>query len=122
MSDYMSRLAAAIYEHSELEREAMEDIARHGADAGWGGFCYTADCVEFYEANEADIWEMAREQADEMGHANTAEMFATFGRSDMLDDPDSFKNLLAWYALEEVARRVADGDALGVGAWEVSDE
>jgi hypothetical protein len=92
---------------ADEEPSILEEIANHGADAGWSGFTYTNDCVEFYEAHKEIIWQMLREDANSMGYNNVIAMVATFSRSDMLDDEDSFKNLLAWYALEEVAGRYA---------------
>ena len=84
----------------------MHDVARGGADAGWPGFTYTRDCVKFYEENETDILNLATDMASELGHANVAEMVAGFGRADMLDGDGGWANLLAWFALEEVARSV----------------
>jgi len=89
-------------------RQTMQDVANHGADAGYGGFTYTSDCVAFHDANEADIWQMAADDAEEFGHKSVAEFVGTFGRADMASDPDQFKNLLAWYALETVACHVSD--------------
>lgn len=64
--------------------------------------------IEFYERHKNVIWEMLREDAEDMGYSNPMEMVVTFNRSDMLGDEDSFKNLLAWYALETVCRRLVD--------------
>jgi hypothetical protein len=101
-------LLRAIRDHSGLELAAIRDAGQHGADAGWGGFTYTTDCVEFYDANEDAIYDLLREDADSMGYPNVDAMVATFNRSDMLDDPDGRKTLLAWYALEEVGRWLQD--------------
>lgn len=84
--------------------ESAQDIAQHGADGGFGYITYTKECVELYERFEGEIWEMLREDTDSFGYKNPAEFIATFQRSDMLDDPDTFKNLLVWYACERVAR------------------
>jgi hypothetical protein len=88
--------------------DIFEDIASHSADAGFSGFIYTAECVDFYEQHEDAIYAMLQEDADSMGYSNIEEMVSNFGRSDMLDSPDGRKNLLAWYALETVARRETD--------------
>ena len=110
---YRERLTEAVAkqlgdnDEDEL-RQTFKDLEVGGADAGWPGFCYTSECVEFYDANEDDIWEALREDADDFGHASAIELVATFHRGDMLSDPDTFKNLLAWYALESVARWVED--------------
>lgn len=102
------KLYRAIKDHADLEDDTIRKAGQHGADAGWGGFTYTSDCVEFYNDNERAIWELAQEMADSMGHKSPVEMFSTFNRKDMLDDPDTFKNLLAWFALEEVGHWLDD--------------
>lgn len=97
-------LLCAIREHSGLELSDIRQAGNHGADAGWAGFTYTADCVEFYDANETTIYTLLNEAADDFGYENVDALVASFNRSDMLDTPDGRKNLLAWYALEEVGR------------------
>lgn len=89
------------------EPSVAKDVAEYGADAGFGGFTQTTDCVEFYEQFEEEIWEMLRESADNLGESVPG-MIANFGRADMADDADGFKNLLAWFALEEVCRELAE--------------
>lgn len=89
----------------------IEDVANNSADAGFSGFTYTSECVEFYNEHEDAIYELLLEDADSMGYSNIEEMVSNFGRSDMLDSPDGRKNLLAWYALETVCRRLVDEGA-----------
>lgn len=84
--------------------DSARDIARHGADAGYPHITYTRDTVEIFEAFEDEIWEMANQDADDMGCKNVAEMIAGFGRADMLGTFDQFKNLMVWYACEKLAR------------------
>jgi hypothetical protein len=100
----MVALTRAIREHSDLELDSIRDAGTHGADSGFGGFTYTTDGAEFYRANAELVDEMLQETADEMGHANVAELIATFGRADMSDTRDGHDCLLAWYALEECGR------------------
>lgn len=89
------------------EPDVAKDVAEHGADAGFGEFTYTKDCVAFYEEYEEAIWEMLSEQADSLGETVPA-MIADFGRVGMADTPDGFKNLLVWFALEEVCRELVE--------------
>jgi len=106
--DTHETLYAAIKAHCSLDDEEIVSAGQHGADTGWGGFTYTADCCEFYAANKAAIWELAQEMADDFGYKSVPELVATFNRADMADTPDGFENLLAWFALEEVGRWLAD--------------
>jgi hypothetical protein len=83
----------------------LEDVTNHGADAGFSGFIYTTETVEFYDKHEQAIYDLLNEESEDMGYSNPEEMVSQFARSDMLDSPDGRKNLLAWFALETVARR-----------------
>lgn len=85
----------------------LPDIASHGADSGWGGFTYTSDCVAFFNRHSDAIWAALYDDAQDMGEPILT-MVAGFGRADMADTYDGFLNLLAWYALERVAREVTD--------------
>jgi hypothetical protein len=105
MTNARDRLLDAIREQlgDDEGYDSLKDVSEHGADAGYPGFSYTSDCVEFYNKHESDIWELARDSADSMGYDNPQALFATFNRKDMLSDPDQFKNLLTWFVLEEIA-------------------
>ena len=35
----------------------VEDVACYGADAGFGGFVDTRECVEFHDAHKDVIWQ-----------------------------------------------------------------
>lgn len=100
-------LLAAIRTHSDMDDAQIIEAGTHGADTGWPGFSYTADCVAFYRVNERAIWRLLEEVADQMG-MKPLELVSTFGRSDMAVSLDGFANLLAWFALEEVGRRLSD--------------
>jgi hypothetical protein len=107
----IERLHKAIKSHSEMDDEQIREAGEHGADAGWPGFSYTGDCVDFYNANRDAICELLTDDAEEFGHASVAEFVGTFGRAEMTDTPDGYANLLAWYALEKVGRWLEDAAA-----------
>lgn len=102
------------------ERETLEDVARHSADAGWAGFTYYNDTVEFARKHKAEILERASEDAKEYGMEGVISFLAGFGClkgytqeqiADGLYNPKSedrttIYNALAWYALEEIAREL----------------
>ncbi|MGL5074731.1 MAG: DUF7222 domain-containing protein [Waterburya sp.] len=81
----------------------IEDIASHGADCGYPFITYTADAVEIFNQFEDEIWDMAVEDATDLGYKNVAAMVADFKRSDRLESFDNFKTLLVWYACERLA-------------------
>lgn len=88
-------------------RSSAKDIASHGADCGYPNISYTSDTVKIFDRFGAEIWDMAVEDASEMGCNNVCELISGFSRADMLDDLDRFKNLMVWYACEKVARETA---------------
>ena len=113
MNTTIENLKTAILKHMDCAddedfQNTMKDVAAHGADGGVPCFTYTTHCAEFYNANEDAIYELLNDTADDMGHESVDELVGTFQRKDMLSWPDGRKNLLAWFALEEVARAMED--------------
>ena len=84
----------------------VQDIATHGSDCGFTYITYYEECVGLYKRFESEIWEMLVKDSESFGHKNPMEFIATFNRSDMTEDPDTFKNLLVWYACEHVAHEL----------------
>ena len=91
-----------------------------GALGGFGGFIYHTDTVPFAKRNKKALLELCKEQADEFyGHGMTvpgfiadfncvdcdAEQVAIALYTGKGDNVTEVYNALAWYALEEVARR-----------------
>jgi hypothetical protein len=113
MSDTYEQLAEAIREHSSMDNDQIREAGKYSADAGWPGFTYTVDGADFYRANAEHIDELLADMADSMGLDNVAALIATFTRADMADTRDSRDCLLAWFALEEVGRWLADQDDEG---------
>lgn len=92
----------------QLDAEQLSDVASHGADAGFPGFTYYTDTVKFYNRHEDAIWELLRDDAQNLGYDNVPALIASFNRANNADDVTGFKNLLAWYALKTVARLLTD--------------
>lgn len=103
-------------------KESAEDIASHGADAGFSGFIYHTDTLKFTKRHKQELLCMANVQAQEIGESSGFTLIAGFNclRSysadevfDALVNPRSDSrtdvfNALAWYALEEVAQSYVD--------------
>jgi hypothetical protein len=91
-------------------RESARDIAGHGADCGYPCITYTSDTVKVFDRFAREIWDMAVEEARDMGCNNVCEMIAGLRRSDMdmIDNIDQFKNIMVWFACEKLAREIAD--------------
>ena len=94
-----------------LDREQIEDLASHGADAGFPCLTYTSDCIELFERFEHEIREALNEDAEAYGHDSPEAFVATFRRSDMLWSEDGRKNLLTWYMAERTAHEITEGVA-----------
>ena len=91
-----------------LDAEQIEDLAGHGADAGWPGMTYTSDCVELFERFHEEIREALNEDAEAFGFDCPEAFIATFSRSDMLWSEDGRKNLLAWFMAERTAHEITE--------------
>lgn len=104
----MPQRILAIRKHSGMTPRQIVQAGEHGADTGWPGFTYTADCCEFFDAHAEDIWEQLDNMAENLGSKNVAELIAGFGRTDMAYCWDGFRNLLAWFALEEAGHWLAN--------------
>jgi len=102
MENLYEQLLQAIQKHADLDTEEIIEAGQHGADAGWSGFIWDHEAAAFFDAHADLIWELLTSMAEEMGYANPMALVATFNRGDMLNRPQGFKVLLAWYALEEV--------------------
>lgn len=102
--DARERLLAAIREHSGMDDAQIIEAGQHGADTGWPEFCYYADTDRFYQANEEAIYELLNEECEAMGHSNVEQMISQFQRADMLSSAAGRRQLLAWFALEEIGR------------------
>jgi len=103
-------------------KEIAQDVASHGADAGFGNFIYYSDTVAFTKRNRKYIIELLQDQCSEFGIDNIYQFIASFnclhGNYSSEEIAESFYrdndartqvyNALAWYALEEVARAVVD--------------
>lgn len=101
-------------------KEIAQDVCNHGADAGFGGFIYHSETLPFAKRNKKAILEMCKEQAEDSA-ATISEFIAWWNCVDCDaeqvaialytgkgEDVTEVYNALAWYALEEVARRCCD--------------
>lgn len=108
--------------------QECSDVVDHGAACGFGNFIYYTDTVVFTAKNRKAIAELAAQQAADFGDSSEIEMVlcfnvikkdnddltssdiarALYGRLTDDDKKTTIYNVLAWYALEEVARAYCD--------------
>lgn len=91
---------------SHFDRDTLRDIANQGADSGFNGIIYTAECVTLHDKYEAELWDMLNDDANEFGCKSVPEFMATWNRKDMLNDLDQMKNMIVWYAVEKLAHEM----------------
>jgi len=92
----------------QYDRDELNDIVNHGIDSGFSGLIYTSECCDLFDEHADEIWDLARESANEMGAKNVAAFIAGFRRAEMSESWDQFRNLMVWFAAEEYARQLVD--------------
>jgi hypothetical protein len=123
-SQYKSLIKAVIAQlgaEGEELQNLLSDVRNHGANVGFSGFIYYTETHAFAMKNRKSIVAMLQEQANDFGQ-EVVEMVSGFGafRNSPMDNDDrkqlyaylgggkpekgTITNLMAWYALEEVAR------------------
>lgn len=103
--------------------DTLEDVANHGANAGFSGFIYYTETVAFFKKNRREILAMVEEMSEEFGQDpvqfvasfncldNDRETRAEIARTlygSLKKDDHLVANALAWFALEETARQLTD--------------
>jgi hypothetical protein len=99
----------------------LVNCAEHGANAGFPGFIYYSETIEFFRKNRKDIVNNIEQTAAELGediikmvqsfglfHNSTPPTSGEVGKAlwdsaHQYDDLTSLYNVFAWYALEEVS-------------------
>jgi hypothetical protein len=91
-----------------FDRDQLNDIASHGADAGWSGLTYYSDTCRLYRKFSDEIWNLATEMSESMGNKHVLELIASFNGATQVHDSCTFENLLVWFAAEEIARQMTE--------------
>jgi len=89
--------------------DELKDIVAHGCISGCAGtLIYYKDTVSFYENYENEIWGMLNNDMEEQGYNSVFELLVNFNHTWQVKCGDTFKNFLAWYAAEKVAKEIID--------------
>jgi hypothetical protein len=83
----------------------LEEVVKYGCVSS---LIYYTDTIKFHDKFENEIWEMLYNEYQDFGYKNIPEYIASFNGSKDIGSIDQFKNLLAWYAVENVARQILD--------------
>ena len=89
------------------ERSTIKDTAEHGCSGGTiSELIYYADTSAFYEKYQDEIWRRLGDMADDLGEDSILHLISTFTGVKDVWSPLQLKNLLAWWAAEEVCRGI----------------
>jgi hypothetical protein len=87
----------------------LEEVVKYGCVNGCvSSLIYYADTVKFHDKFEEEIWEMLYDEHQEFGFNSILEYIASFNGSKEVGSLMQFKNLLTWYAVENVSRQILD--------------
>jgi len=95
----------------QIKDEALnpDEVAKHGCVNGCvSALIYYHDTVKFYDQFEDEIWDRLYEDTENYGNKSIIETISMFNGSKDVGSLCQFKNLLAWYSVEEVCREIID--------------
>ena len=96
------------------EKSTIRDVVEHGCSGGVvGELIYYADTEAFYEKYKEEIWQRLYDSAQDCDeHQNCLHFVSTFNGGCDVGSDLQFKNLLAWWACEDMAHEIiADREA-----------
>ena len=89
------------------ERDTIKATAEHGCSGGIiSELIYYADTSAFYDKYQDEIWRRLNDMADDLGEDSIPHLISTFNGAKDVGSPLQLKNLLAWWAAEEVCRGI----------------
>ena len=97
--------------------DTLKDVCRGGANAGFSGFTYCAEMLEFFQANKSELIEMLQEESSSLGESGVLELVKSFrcleGSDITLEDigkvlygdstDSTIVDAVCWFALETLA-------------------
>ena len=94
------------------EKSTIEATAEHGCSGGTiSELIYYTDTSAFYEKYKEEIWQRLSDMADDLGEPSILHLIVTFNGSKEVGSELQLRNLLAWWAAEDVCRGIcADWD------------
>ena len=92
---------------NNLDEGQVAEVVLHGCSGGVvSELIYYADSCAFYEKYKEEIWQRLWDSWSDLGGDSVLHFIATFNGADDVGSDDQFRNLLAWWACEDVCREV----------------
>ena len=89
------------------ERSTIKDVVQHGCSGGTiRELIYYADTSAFYEKYKEEIWRRLSDMADDLGCDSILHLIVTFNGAKEVGSELQLRNLLAWWAAEDVCRGI----------------
>jgi len=92
---------------NNLEEGQIADVILEGCQSGIvSELIYYADTESFYKKYCEEIWDRLSNMADDMGEPSILHLIVTFNGSKEVGSDLQLRNLLAWWACEDVCREI----------------
>lgn len=88
--------------------EDLQNIAQHGASAGFTGMTYFSETTELHDRYEDELWDMLADDASYSGNHNVAQFI---GEMADVSSMGELKNWIVWYAAEKYANILTGEEA-----------
>ena len=89
------------------DKDTISDVTWHGCSGGTiSELIYYVDTSAFYDKYKEEIWDRLSNMADDMGCESILHLITTFNGAKEVGSPLQLKNLLAWWAAEDVCREI----------------
>lgn len=97
---------------NNLEESQVAEVVLNGCQSGVvGELIYYADSCAFYEKYKEEIWQRLWDSWSDWGGESPLHLISTFNGADAVGSDEQFRNLMAWWACEDVCREIiADED------------
>ncbi|MCP4473465.1 MAG: hypothetical protein GY821_02625 [Gammaproteobacteria bacterium] len=94
---------------NQFSHNELVDICQHGAISGFHGLIYYSETSQLYDVYHEDIWAILREEYDMFDQSSCLSYIASFQHAKDVESDAQWKNLLVWYAVENLAYRLTQG-------------
>ena len=89
------------------DKSTISDVTWHGCSGGTiSELIYYADTSAFYNKYQDEIFERLNNMAQDMDCESILHLIASFNGAKEVGSPLQLKNLLAWWAVEDVCREI----------------